>query len=120
MQGVRQLGPREVFASAPGGSDSIVSDTLAPPMMLLGRKSQLGVHDAQPATNRALATAHTRTIGIMFTTVSPVAPGCPPARTIRGGRLPRNRSSTRSADPPSQGSAPSYCEIKSYRLCGSR
>ena len=30
MQGVRQLGPSEVLASAPGGSDSIVSETLAP------------------------------------------------------------------------------------------
>ena len=29
MQGVRQLGPSEVFASAPGGSDSSVSDTFA-------------------------------------------------------------------------------------------
>ena len=44
---MRQLGPMEVFASAPGGSDSIVSETLAPPDRLLGRKSQLGVQDAQ-------------------------------------------------------------------------
>ena len=49
MQGVRQLGPSEVLASAPGGSDSIVSETLAPLVMLLGRKFQLGVPDAQPA-----------------------------------------------------------------------
>src|SRR3989442_14932214 len=77
MHGVRQLGPREVFASAPGGSDSIVSAPFALPIILLGIQSQLGVHEAQPATNRALATAHTRTIGIMFTTVSPVAPRLP-------------------------------------------
>src|SRR2546423_14936229 len=77
MHGVRQLGPMEVFASAPGGSDSMVSDTFALPMMLLGRKSQLGVHEAQPATNRALATAHTRTIGIIFKTASPLAPRLP-------------------------------------------
>src|SRR5205085_6140721 len=72
MQGVRQLGPMEVFASAPGGSDSIVSETLAPPERL-GRKSQLGAQDAQPAIERALATAHTRTRSLMLPTESPVA-----------------------------------------------
>jgi hypothetical protein len=60
MQGVRQLGPSEVLASAPGGSDSIVSETLAPLVMLLGRKFQLGVPDAQPETSKALVTAQTR------------------------------------------------------------
>src|SRR3954469_1144448 len=77
MHGVRQLGPKDVFASAPGGSDSMVSEKLAPPVRLPGTQSQLGVHEAQPATNRALATAHTRTIGIIFKTASPFAPRLP-------------------------------------------
>jgi len=45
MHGVRQLAPSEVFAAAPGGSDSIVRETAGPrendPM--LGTQSQLGV-----------------------------------------------------------------------------
>src|SRR5437773_11922335 len=77
MHGVRQLGPMEVLASAPGGSDSMVSDTLAGPRRPLGRKSQLGVHDAQPATDRVPTSAHTRIKGIMLKSASPVAPRLP-------------------------------------------
>src|SRR5215211_4269599 len=78
MQGVRQLGPIEVLASAPGGSDSIVSETLLPPERLLGRKSQLGVHEPQPATDSVPASANTRTVtrGVIFKTASPDRPGC--------------------------------------------
>src|ERR1041384_5075673 len=64
MQGVRHAGPSEVRASAPGGSDSIVSETLGPLVRVLGRKSQLGVQEAQPAASKALATAHRRNKGI--------------------------------------------------------
>src|SRR5690348_12899410 len=80
MHGVRQLAPSEVFASAPGGSDSIVSETLAPrendPM--LGTQSQLGVQLEQPASSSAPATALARnddpaSVGIR-TTSSPAIP----------------------------------------------
>src|SRR5260370_5927714 len=85
MQGVRQLGPSEVLASAPGGSDSMVSETLVPPPTLdmLGRKSQLGVHDEQPATDSAPTRAPTRTtrgvIVALFPDQSPrPSPPCGP------------------------------------------
>src|SRR3954452_12206542 len=61
MHGVRQLSPSEVFASAPGGSDSIVSETLAARIDMLGTQSQLGIELEHPATIRTPATALTRT-----------------------------------------------------------
>src|SRR5262245_45689144 len=85
MQGVRQLAPSEVLASAPGGSDSMVSETFAL-LDMLGMKSQLGVQLPQPASASALATTHTRTIGVI-TTASPADTGRPPAATIRVPRL---------------------------------
>jgi hypothetical protein len=63
MQGVRQDGPSEVRASAPGGSDSIVSDTFAPVEKVepSDPKFQLGIHAVlQPVSIAALATALTR------------------------------------------------------------
>jgi hypothetical protein len=87
MQGVRQLGPIEVFASAPGGSDSIVSETFALPDRLLGIHSQLGVHELQPASKRALATAHTRTKGVIFETASPGRPRLPTGANHTGPAL---------------------------------
>src|SRR3954451_10840026 len=80
MHGVRQAAPSEVLASAPGGSDSIVSETFAPLERLLGMKSQLGVQELQPAASRALATAHTRTKGVIAVT----SPRPRARRTIRG------------------------------------
>src|SRR5689334_19454603 len=76
MQGVRQLAPSEVFASAPGGSDSIVSETLGPLENddMLGTQSQLGVQLEQPASNNAPATAPTRTSIGMRKTTSPARP----------------------------------------------
>src|SRR5215470_10238439 len=65
MQGVRQAGPSDVRASAPGGSDSIVSETLAPLVMLLGRKFQLEV--LQPPASKAPPMAQTRTKDVMST-----------------------------------------------------
>jgi hypothetical protein len=59
MHGVRQLAPVEVRASAPGGSDSMVSETFAL-REKLGMKSQLGAQLAHPAVNSAPAMAHTR------------------------------------------------------------
>src|ERR1044072_711856 len=61
MQGVRQLAPVEVLASAPGGSDSMVSETLAPLDMLgmLGIQSQF--QPAQPPSKRTPDRALTRT-----------------------------------------------------------
>src|ERR1051325_386345 len=81
MHGVRHVGPSEVLASAPGGSDSMVSETLAPLVRLLGMKFQLvGAQEPQPAASRALATAHTRTKGLIaLPSPRPRAP-----RTIRG------------------------------------
>src|SRR5436305_15054598 len=87
MQGVRHAGPREVRASAPGGSDSIVSETFAPLVRLLGRKSRLGVQDPQPAASKALPMAQTRTTGVML-----LRPPSPRARTIRGGRFACNQN----------------------------
>jgi hypothetical protein len=60
MQGVRQLAPFEVLASAPGGSDSMVSETFAP----LDRPGMLGIQSqlqlAQPPSRRAPDKAQTR------------------------------------------------------------
>src|ERR1043165_4797897 len=66
MQGVRQVAPVEGLASAPGGSDSMVSDTLAPPPIdMLGIQSQL--QPAQPPSRRTPHKALTRTsIDIML------------------------------------------------------
>src|ERR1043165_8089570 len=64
MQGVRQLAPSEVRASARGGSDSIVSETFGPLVRLLGIQL-VGAQEPQPAASKALAIAHTRTNGII-------------------------------------------------------
>src|ERR1043165_2892490 len=60
MQGVRQLAPVEVFASAPGGSDSMVSETFAPLDIpgMLGIQSQF--QPAQPPSTRTPDKAQTR------------------------------------------------------------
>jgi hypothetical protein len=92
MQGVRQLAPSEVLASAPGGSDSIVSETFAPlerPDML-GMKSKLGP-ELQPVSNNALATAHTRTTGVI-TTASPTDPRPSPRRNHTSPPFPAQYS----------------------------
>src|SRR5262245_24525074 len=73
MQGVRQLAPSEVFASAPGGSDSMVSETFAA-LPMLGTQSQLGVQLEQPASMNAPATAPTRTRPGIRTITSPASP----------------------------------------------
>src|ERR1700752_111659 len=87
MHGVRQAVGRDVCASAPGGSDSIVSETLAPLVMLLGRKFQLGVREVQLAASKALAMAQTRTKGVICTYVPR-----PRARTIRGEQSAPNQN----------------------------
>src|ERR1041384_1695628 len=111
MQGVRQLGPSEVFASAPGGSDSIVNETFAPPERpgTLGIQSQLGVQEAQPARQSALAMAHTRTTGV----ISKLRPRSPrlPGRTIRGRRCGCNRGLPRSAAAAPENIVPSRCNL---------
>src|ERR1700738_4173372 len=86
MHGVRQPGPSEVLASAPGGSDSMVSETLLPPPRrgMLGRKSQLGVHDEQPATDNAPTRAPTRTRRVIVATFPrPFPPAADTLRTLR-------------------------------------
>src|SRR3954466_16150275 len=103
MHGVRQLGPNEVLASAPGGSDSIVSETFGVPERLLGRKSQLGVQDAQPATDKALASAHTRTTGVILE-LRPRSPRLP-AWTIGRQGASCNRTPAFSSQKPPQVSA---------------
>src|ERR1041384_7994304 len=91
MQGVRHDGPSDVVASAPGGSDSIVSETFGPLVRLLGIKLQLlGAQEPQPAVSKALATAHTRTNGVIA-----LRPRDPRARTIRGGRVRCNQEPCR-------------------------
>src|SRR5262245_24229769 len=87
MQGVRQAAPSDVRASAPGGSDSIVSETLGPLVRLLGRKSQLGVQELQPAASKTLATADTRTKGVIA-----LPSPRPRTRTIRGGQMACNQN----------------------------
>src|SRR5688572_2376272 len=92
MQGVRQLAPRDVCASAPGGSDSIVSETLGPPPPPSDQLGMLGIQlpPPQPETRRAPATAHTRTIGVIATPLPRPLPGRPPVGTIRVPRSGRN------------------------------
>src|SRR5436305_1722850 len=48
-QGVRQLGPVDALASAPGGSDSTFRMLVTDPEGTLKLKSQLGIQDPQPA-----------------------------------------------------------------------
>ena len=91
MQGVRHAGPIEVRASAPGGSDSIVSDTSAPREP---PRSKLGIIDAQPASSVAPAMTLTRTKRNM-TMYHPFGarPGGPPRRTL--GVPPNRRNEKR-------------------------
>src|SRR5947209_13618931 len=119
MQGVRQLGPSEVLASAPGGSDSIVSETLAPPEKL-GTQSQLGVQEAQPATSRAQPMPHTRTTGIIVN----LRPRPPRLPTCAGpyGEAAHGATAVHSRNPIRlwQDFRPSRCDLLVCRSCGSR
>src|SRR3954464_5033727 len=108
MHGVRQAVPSEVLASAPGGSDSIVNETFAPLVRLLGMKFQLGVQELQPAASRALAMAHTRTKGVIAL-ASPARPRA--AGTIGAGRRPCNQKPAPSASMSVQQATPRYCII---------
>src|SRR3954453_12832786 len=92
MQGVRQPGPSEVLASAPGGSDSMVSETLVPPPRpgMLGMKSQLGVHAEQPPTDTAPTSAQTRSRGVIAAVFPGLARPAATARTLRARRSRRN------------------------------
>src|SRR5262245_53326113 len=116
MQGVRQVGPSDVRASAPGGSDSIVSETLGPLVRPLGRKSQIGVQELQPAASKRLATAQTRTKGVMFT-LRPRAPAAGPygeGQPLATG----NAADGRRAE--LEQSVLRHCMFKAYRPCESR
>src|SRR5439155_5045574 len=117
MHGVRQAAPSEVLASAPGGSDSIVSETFAPLVRLLGMKFQLGVQELQPAASRALATAHTRTKGLIAL-ASPARPRA--ARTIGAGRRPCNQKPAPSGSMWHQQTASKLCILTVYRQYGNR
>src|SRR5271166_3808753 len=98
-QGVRQIGPVEAFASAPGGSDLASSIPLVGAVEKAPLKSRLGIMLPQPAAARQLPTTPTtRAARLMVPSPDPVGPdahrggcGLSPARTIKGGRCRRNR-----------------------------
>src|SRR5882724_1843581 len=112
MQGVRQLAPSEVFASAPGGSDSIVSETFAALLNddMLGTQFQLGIQLEQPATISAPATALTRTSIGMRTTMSPAIPR-PNALELTGRPRPLQPSlRSKSGGDKATNTAPNSCK----------
>ena len=61
VQGVRQVAPTDVRASAPGGSDSIRTGSVAgaglnADISKLGIHAELGIHEEHADTNRPQAT----------------------------------------------------------------
>ena len=70
--------PRGAFEQTPPGHAVMdqLNETFAPLLRLLGMKFQLGVQELQPAASRALATAHTRTKGV----IALASPARAPAR----------------------------------------
>ena len=87
-QGVRQLWPSVVRASAPGGSDSIRNVSLAGADL---KNSRLGIDIAQPATVRPHATTAITRLMVVPTLGSLRPPMSPVGSTIRSYRPRRNR-----------------------------
>src|ERR1043166_6492438 len=88
-QGVRQLGPIELFASAPAGSDS--TWTVEAGGGAEGNfKSQLGIQLEMPHPARESPKATPATPLALPMTNPLLVPTSHPPRTIRGRRRPRN------------------------------